>query len=68
MQCSKPFANRRYTKGEPFLSDFIFSSGKGLDRGRGAEPPRVTPERSRLWYSVLSVACYFQSSAAPASI
>ena len=66
MQCSNPFANRRYTKGEPFLSDFIFSSGKGLDRG--AEPPRVTPERSRLWYSVLRVACYFQSSAAQASI
>ena len=62
MQCSKPFASRRYTKGVHFLSKFVFSSGKGLDRG--AEPPRVTPERSRLWDSVLSVAYYFQASAA----
>ena len=54
MQCSKEFANRRYTKGVPFLSKLVFSSGKGLDRG--AEPPRVkplsTPERCLLWDSV----------------
>ena len=38
MQCSKPFANRRYTKGVPFQSEFFFSSCKGWDRG--AKPPR----------------------------